>query len=64
MLHLAAAQNFNHVAAHLVRHYPSLVYKETEVVGEQRGYLPVEMALMAYKDKTAAFLISQMKPDW
>jgi hypothetical protein len=64
LLHLAAAQDFSHVAAHLVRHYPSLVYQDTEVVGEQRAYLPVEMALMAYKDETAAFLISQMKPDW
>ena len=64
LLHLAAKQNFVHVATHFVKRYPSLVYQETEVVGEQRGYLPVEMALMAYKDETAAFLISQMKPDW
>ena len=69
LLHLAAAQNFTHVATHLVKKYPSLVYLETEVVDDQRGYLPVEYALNAYKDataadETAAFLISKMKPDW
>jgi len=26
--------------------------------------LPVEKALMCYKDETAAYLISQMKHDW
>ena len=49
----------------LVEKYPTLVYLETEVVGDyDRGYLAVEKALMCYKDETAAYLISQMKHDW
>ena len=66
LLHLAAEQNFVHVATHLVKRYPSMVYQGTEVVGEQREYLPVEKALMAHNtaDETAAFLISKMKRDW
>ena len=53
-----------HVAKLLVEKYPSLVYMETEQVGNDRGYLPVEKALISYKDETAAYLISQMKHDW
>lgn len=64
LLHLAASQNFAHVATHLVKKFPSLLYQETKIVGDQRKYLPVEMALMANRDETAALLISQMKPDW
>ncbi len=65
LLHLAAEQNFLHVTKLLVEKYPTLVYLETEVVGDyERGYLPVEKALMSYKDETAAYLISQMKHDW
>ena len=48
----------------LVEKYPSLVYLGTEEVGGEREYLPVEKALMSYKDETAAYLISQMKHDW
>ena len=43
--------------------YPSLVDMGTDQVGGERGYLPVEMALMSYRDETAAYLISQMKLD-
>ena len=65
LLHLAAEQNFLHVTKLLVEKYPTLVYLVTEVVGDyERGYLPVEKALMCYKDETAAYLISQMKHDW
>ena len=67
LLHLAAEQNFLHVTILLVEKYPTLVYTETEVpvVGDyEQGYLPVEKALMCYKDETAAYLISQMKHDW
>ena len=64
LLHLAAEQNFLHVAKFLVEKYPSLVYLETEEVGDERPYLPVEKALMSHKDETAAYLISQMKHDW
>lgn len=64
LLHLAAEQNFVHVSKSLVEKYPSLVYLETERVGDERGYFPVEKALLKYKDDTAAFLISQMKHDW
>lgn len=64
LLHLAAEQNFLHVAKLLVEKYPSLVYMGTEEVGNERAYLPVEKALMSYKDDTAAYLITQMKHDW
>ena len=64
LLHLAAEQNFIHVSKLLVEYYPSLVYLETEPVGDERGYLPVEKALMSFKDETAAYLISHMKHDW
>jgi len=64
LLHLAAEQNFLHVTKLLVEKYPTLVYLETEVGDNERGYLPVEKALMCYKDETAAYLISQMKHDW
>lgn len=63
LLHLAAERNFLHVAKLLVEMYPSLVDMGTDQVGEERGYLPVEMALMSYRDETAAYLISQMKLD-
>lgn len=64
LLHLAAEQNFLHVTKLLVEKYPTLVYLETEVGDYERGYLPVEKALMCYKDETAAYLVSQMKHDW
>lgn len=64
LLHLAAEQNFVHVAKLLVEKYPAIVYLETEQKENERGYLPVEKALMSYKDETAAYLISQMKHDW
>ncbi|XP_029198029.2 transient receptor potential cation channel subfamily V member 6-like isoform X2 [Acropora millepora] len=64
LLHLAAEQNFIHVAKLLVEKYPALVYFETEQTENERRYLPVEKALMSYKDETAAYLISQMKHDW
>ncbi|KAJ7321437.1 hypothetical protein OS493_035011 [Desmophyllum pertusum] len=49
----------------LLKKYPTLVYLETEVVGDyEQGYLPVEKALISFKDETAAYLISQMKHDW
>ena len=65
LLHIAAEQNFLHVTKLLVEKYPTLVYLETEIVGDyERGYLPVEKSLMAFKDETAAYLISQMKQDW
>lgn len=63
LLHLAAERNFVHVTKLLVEKYPSLVYMQTEQVGNQRGYLPVEKALMSFKDETAAYLISQMEPN-
>lgn len=64
LLHLAAEQNFLHVAKLLVKKYPSLVYLETEEVDDDRPFLPVEKALMSHRDETAAYLISQMKHDW
>lgn len=63
LLHLAVGWNFLHVAKLLVERYPSLIYTETQQVEEEREYLPVEKALMLYNDETAAYLISQMKPD-
>ncbi|KAK2556753.1 hypothetical protein P5673_021312 [Acropora cervicornis] len=63
LLHLAVEQNFLHVSKLLVERYPSLLYIKTEKVPGKSEYLPVEKALMSYKDETAAFLISQMKPD-
>ena len=47
----------------LVEKYPSLLNMGTEAVGKERVYLPVEKALMSYKDETAAYLVSQMKFD-
>lgn len=64
LLHLAAEQNFVHVAKLLAEKYPALVYLETEQTENERRYLPVEKALMSYKDETAAYLVSQMKHDW
>ena len=64
LLHLAAEQNFLHVAKLLTETYPSLLYLETEEVSGERAYLPVEKALLSYQDETAAYLISQMKHDW
>ena len=63
LLHLAAEWNFLRVAKLLVEKYPSLLYTPTRQVGEERAYLPVEKALILYNDETAAYLISQMKPD-
>ena len=63
LLHLAVEQNFAHVTKLLVEKYPSLVYTKTQPAGGNIEYLPVEKALMLYNDDTAAYLISQMKPD-
>ena len=63
LLHLAVEQNFAHVTKLLVEKYPSLIYTKTQPVGGNIEYLPVEKALMLYNDDTAAYLISQMKPD-
>lgn len=63
LLHLAAEQNFLRVAQILVERYPSLVYIGTKKVGGERVYLPVEKALISYKDEVAALLISHMKAD-
>ena len=64
LLHIAAKQNFLHVAKCLVEHYPGLMYMETEEDQIGQSYLPVELALLNFKDETAAYLISQMKHDW
>ena len=64
LLHVAAEQNFLHVTKHLVEHYPGLMYMETEEDGDGRTFLPVELALLNFKDETSAYLISQMKNDW
>ena len=62
LLHLAAERNFVHVSKLLVEKYPALVYIQTERrFGDERGHLPVEKALMSYKDEAAAYLISQME---
>ena len=63
LLHHAVEWNFLHVAKLLIAKYPSLLYTKTEEVPEKNGYLPVEKALMLYNDETAAYLISQMRPD-
>ena len=61
LLHLAAERNFVHITKLLVEKYPSLVYVGTEKVEGERGYFPVEKALVSYNDETAAFLLSRMK---
>ena len=63
LLHLAAAQNFLHVSKALVEHYPNLMYTFSKEHKEKPSYLPVELALVEYKDDTAAYLISQMGHD-
>ncbi|XP_067030169.1 uncharacterized protein [Acropora muricata] len=63
LLHLAAAQNFLHVSKALVEHYPGLMYIYSKEQEEKPSCLPVELALMEYKDDTAAYLISQMRHD-
>ncbi|XP_068727782.1 transient receptor potential cation channel subfamily V member 5-like [Montipora capricornis] len=63
LLHLAVEWNFLRVTKLLVEKYPPLLYTETQQVGKKMKYLPVEKALISYNDKTAAYLISQMKPD-
>ncbi|XP_068676223.1 transient receptor potential cation channel subfamily V member 2-like isoform X2 [Montipora foliosa] len=63
LLHLAAERNFVQISKLLVERYPSLLYMETEKVGNEREYLPVEKALMTYQDETSAYLISQMEPN-
>ena len=60
LLHLAAVQNFLHVARCLVSHYPGLMYLKTR---DKKKALPVEWALGKHNDDTAAYLISQMKYD-
>lgn len=67
---MAAEKNLIHVATHLVERYRKLLYLPTKDVYDdsgslkERGLLPVEKALLAKKDETAAFLMSKMKPDW
>ena len=61
LLHLAAKQNFLHVSRQLVEHYPGLLYMKTEEDQHGRRFLPVELALMNFKDETSAYLISQMR---
>ena len=64
LLHFAAERNFLRVVKLLVEKYPSLLYIKTEtVLGGKNEQLPVEKALISYNDETAAYLISQMKPD-
>ncbi|XP_028412446.1 transient receptor potential cation channel subfamily V member 3-like [Dendronephthya gigantea] len=63
LLHIAAKQDFIHVAKHLVKKYPGLVHQDIKDEDPHKRYLPVEMALMDFHDETAAFLISQMKQD-
>ena len=60
LLHLAAVQNFLHVARCLVNHFPPLLYSKTN---DKKSALPVELALEERKDDTAAYLISQMTYD-
>ena len=61
LLHLAVERNFLRVAKLLVEKYPSLLYVNTWQVGEERGCIPIEKALMAYNDEISAYLISQME---
>lgn len=63
LLHLAADQNFLHVTKSLVERYPGLMYLWTYEQDDKPSYLPVEVALKKYKDDTAAYLISQMRPE-
>lgn len=63
LLHLAAERNFLYIAKVLVGKYPSLLNMETEQVGDEREYLPVEKALMSFNDETAAYLMSEMTPE-
>ncbi|XP_068675391.1 uncharacterized protein [Montipora foliosa] len=63
LLHLAVERNFLGVAKLLIEKYPLLLYMKTEQVGNKSACLPVEKALMSYSDETAAYLISQMKPN-
>ena len=63
LLHLAAEQNFLHVTKSLVERYPGLMYLWTYEQDDKPSYLPVEVALKKYKDDTAAYLISRMRPD-
>ena len=66
LLHFAAENNLLHVVKSLLGHYPGLLYlrtKEDEADRRRSKRLPVELALLAHKDETAAFLISQMKHD-
>ena len=60
LLHLAAKQNFLHVARCLVNYHPGLLYSITH---DKKNALPVELALEERKDDTAAYLISQMTYD-
>ena len=61
LLHLAAVQNFLHVARCLVNRYPGILYLKTRE--GKKSALPVELALRERQDDTAAYLISQMKYD-
>lgn len=63
LLHLAAEQNFLHVTKSMVERYPGLMYLWTYEQDDKPSYLPVEVALKKYKDDTAAYLISQMRPE-
>ena len=64
MLHLAAEKNFVHVAKSLVDKRRGLLYLYTEEVDGNRPFLPVEVALMKFKDEVASYLISQMDNEW
>lgn len=64
ILHLAAEKGFEKISKTIVEHYPGLLYLNTEEHGGKRELLPVEVALLGFKDETAAYLIGQMKNEW
>ena len=65
MLHLAAERNFVQVAKTLVEQcHGLLIMKTKKHNGDQRQYLPVEIALMSFKDDVAAYLITKMNNEW
>lgn len=66
LLHIAAENNLLHVAKSLVEHYPGLIYLRTKVDDSdpiRTKSLPVELALLKFKDDTASYLICRMKHD-
>lgn len=64
LLHLAAEKNFLGVVKLVLRYSPKLLYRKTEKYDDERPYLPVETAILSYKDDVAAYLINQMKHEW